>query len=36
MAPEHKNVLIEHQGYLEHWIEEYGDLQAKAFAVGVQ
>lgn len=34
--PEYKNVLIEHRKYLEHWIEESGDGQAKAFAVGAK
>jgi len=35
-TPEYKNVLIEHRKYLEQWIEESGDGQAKAFAVGLR
>jgi arylsulfatase A-like enzyme len=31
--PEYENMLIEHQRYLEHWIEESGDREAKSFAV---
>ncbi len=34
--PEYENMLIEHQRYLEHWIEESGDREAKSFAVGVK
>lgn len=32
-APEHKNALVQHQGYLSDWIEKPGDREAKAFAV---
>ena len=31
--PEYKNALIEHRGYLEQWIEESGDTEAKTLAV---
>ena len=32
-TPEYKNVLIKHRRYIEQWIEESGDREAKAFAV---
>jgi arylsulfatase A-like enzyme len=32
--PEYEDTLIEHRGYLNRWIEESGDAEAKAFAVG--
>jgi arylsulfatase A-like enzyme len=31
--PEYKNALIEHRGYLDRWIEESGDTEAKTLAV---
>ncbi len=31
--PEYKNALIEHRGYLEQWIDESGDTEAKTLAV---
>ena len=31
--PEYKNALIEHRGYLDRWIEESGDTEAKTFVV---
>ena len=31
--PEYKNALIEHRRYLDRWIEESGDTEAKTFAV---
>ncbi len=34
-SPEYKDALLEHRGYLEQWIEESGDKEAEAFAVGV-
>ena len=31
--PEYKDALLEHRRYLDRWIEESGDTQARAFAV---
>jgi arylsulfatase A-like enzyme len=31
--PEYKDALLEHQSYLDRWIEESGDTQARTFAV---
>jgi len=31
--PEYKNALLEHRGYLDRWIGESGDTQARTFAV---
>lgn len=32
--PEYEEALIAHRRYLNRWIEESGDTEAKAFAVG--
>ena len=32
--PEYRDALIEHRGFLNQWIEESGDTEAKVFAVG--
>ena len=31
--PEYRGALIEHRGFLNQWIEESGDTEAKAFTV---
>jgi arylsulfatase A-like enzyme len=32
----YKHLLVQHRNYLRHWIELSGDVQAKAFAVGLE
>ncbi len=35
LSPEYKDALFEHRRYLDRWIEESGDMQARTFAVEV-